>query len=258
MMQNTRYKIRNAKQGFSLVEVLLTVAIFVLIFSALVGALIYGRESSFLAGERGKAVMLAEEGLEAARSIRDGDFSLLAAGTYGLAITDNKWRFSGSSDAVDNFTREIEIASGGDDRRTVTSTVTWQQNEQRIGTVSAVTYLHNLWDVKSMPSCSVYCQDEGYDEGACRENTGQCSVNGEVYESGGDDDCTGGPSMDTCCCVPEINFDTCAEYCQYHGYSGGTCRQVVGSCDLNGENYESGGDIYCTGGPSSDTCCCAP
>ena len=147
-------------------------------------------------------MLLAEEGLEAVRNIRDYDFSLLASGIYGLNITDNKWRLTSSADVTDGFTREIEISSDGDNRRTVTSTVTWQQNEQRVGSVSTLTYLHNLRDIKASPSCGVYCQDNDYMDGICRENTVQCNNNGEIYESGGDDDCVGGPSMDTCCCVP--------------------------------------------------------
>ncbi|MFC1645111.1 hypothetical protein ACFL08_03720 [Patescibacteria group bacterium] len=243
------------KKGFSLIEILLTISILILIFSALVGALIYGREGSFIAGERSKAVLLAEEGLEAVRNIRDFDFSLLAEGTYGLAITDDKWRLTSSADVTDGFTREIDISSGGDNRRTVTSTVVWQQNEQRAGTVSALTYFHNLNNVKDNPSCAPYCQDNGYADGICRENTVQCAGNSEIYESGGDDDCVGGASMDTCCCVPS---STCSAYCQNNGYSDGTCRQGAAACTVNEETYESGGDTYCIGGPSADTCCCAP
>jgi len=52
---------------------------------------------------------------------------------------------------------------------------------------------------------------------------------------------------------------TCNEYCiNLTTYSGGTCRQNTNQCNNNNETYESGGDTYCAGGPSADTCCCAP
>ncbi len=35
-------------------------------------------------------------------------------------------------------------------------------------------------------SCSDYCEFNGYDNGTCRQNEAQCTVNGETYESGGD------------------------------------------------------------------------
>ncbi len=49
---------------------------------------------------------------------------------------------------------------------------------------------------------------------------------------------------------------TCDSYCQGLGYGGGVCRNHWRSCLWNDEAYESGGDQYCTGGPSADTCCC--
>lgn len=51
---------------------------------------------------------------------------------------------------------------------------------------------------------------------------------------------------------------TCAQYCQGLTYSNGTCRANSNQCTVNGETYESGGDIYCTGGFSADSCCCNP
>lgn len=49
--------------------------------------------------------------------------------------------------------------------------------------------------------CNNYCITNSYSAGTCRENSVQCSHNGETYKSGGDTYCTGGPSADTCCCL---------------------------------------------------------
>lgn len=64
--------------GFSLVEVILSTAIFGLLVTTLVGGFLYGQEATFLAGSRARATMLAEEGIEAVRNIRDADFANLA------------------------------------------------------------------------------------------------------------------------------------------------------------------------------------
>lgn len=51
-------------------------------------------------------------------------------------------------------------------------------------------------------SCAGVCGFAGYQDGVCRQNTAQCTVNGEVYYSSGDEKCRAGPTGDYCCCVP--------------------------------------------------------
>lgn len=194
------------KQGFSLVEVLLSVAVFALIVTALVGGLIYGQQSTVLAGMRSRAAILADEGLEAARNIRDENYSNLVNGTYGLAISSNQWTFSGSQDTTDIFSRQIVISTVDTKRKSITANITWQQNAQRNGLVSAVTYVTN-WRTGSAPpaTCNDYAVQQGYSSGTCRQNTQQCTNNGEIYLSGGDASCVtnfpGDPSHDTCCAL---------------------------------------------------------
>jgi|SRR3989344_1360406 len=189
-------------KGFSNIEALLSAAILILIVTAFMGAYSYGSQSTAIAGQRTRATFLAEEGLEAARNIRDSSFGNLAAGTYGLAISSNQWVFSGSSDTTGEFTRQLIVTSVDASRKQVTSTVTWQQNPQRAGSVSTTTYLTN-WQDTVAASCSTYCQSlTTYTAGTCRENDTQCTNNSETYESGGDIYCTGGSSTDTCCCKP--------------------------------------------------------
>lgn len=52
-------------------------------------------------------------------------------------------------------------------------------------------------------------------------------------------------------------ISTCNDYCVYVvGYTSGLCRENPSQCTANGEVNYGGGDVYCTGGPSQDTCCC--
>ena len=194
------------KPGFSLVEVVLATSIFVLLVVALAGNMIYGQESSVLAGSRVRAAFLAEEGLEAARNIRDNNFASLVDGTYGLATSSNEWIFSGSSDVRDIFTRTVTISTVDADTKNVSCQISWQQTPQRTGTLSLATYLSNWQESVTPPDpnadCTSYCNGNGRVIGTCRANTKQCSVNGEVYIPGGDSNCIGGPSVDTCCCSP--------------------------------------------------------
>jgi prepilin-type N-terminal cleavage/methylation domain-containing protein len=129
------------RNGFSLIEVILSTAIFGLLTTALVGAYLYGVEATGLGGNRGRAALLANEGLEAVRNIRDGGYSNLTDGDHGLAVSGNQWAFSGTSDTSTIFTRHVTIASVDSVRKTVTSQVTWQQNAQRAGSVTLTTRL---------------------------------------------------------------------------------------------------------------------
>lgn len=111
--------------GFSPVEVLLAATLFGFLAVALIGAIVYGQQSTSNAGDRARAAFLAEEGIEATRNIRDSAFSNITDGTFGLTQAGNQWSFSGSSDTTGNYTRQLNISSSSGDRKTITSTVSW-------------------------------------------------------------------------------------------------------------------------------------
>jgi len=131
------------KSGASVVEVVLSGAVLALLVTALVGGMVYGQQSGALAGERARAVLLAQEGLEAVRSMRDGSFSGVGDGAHGLSISGGRWIFSGTQDTIGEFTRQTVVTSVDARRKDVSATVTWQQSLQRSGTVSLATRLTN-------------------------------------------------------------------------------------------------------------------
>ena len=136
-------KLRNLRQsGMSLVEVLLAIAIFAVVVTGVIGAIIYGQESTAVAGARERATKIAEEGIEAVRNIRDSGYSNLPVdGTYGLVISGGVWTLSGASDITDIFTRTVTLSTIDSRTRNVTVDVTWTQTVQRPGSISVNTYL---------------------------------------------------------------------------------------------------------------------
>lgn len=188
--------------GFSLVETLLASAVLALTVTALIGAVIYGRESTGVAGMLGRATYLAEEGLEAIRNLRDSAFTNLINGDHGLVVSGNIWTFSGTSDTTDNFMRTVAISTVDSVRKLVTSTITWQQTPSRSGSVVLTTYLTDWREGSSVSQCNSYCQSILYSSGTCRPDVPACTEHGETHEAGGDTYCTGGVSSDTCCCAP--------------------------------------------------------
>lgn len=142
-MKKEHLYINNKSLGFSLVEVLLTAAIFSTLIVALVGVLSLGEEASALSGKRSQAVLLSEEGLEAVRNIRDENFLNLVDGSYGLTKVANQWILDPVPDTNGVFTRTINISTIDANTKLVISTISWQQNLQRTGNVVLTTYLTN-------------------------------------------------------------------------------------------------------------------
>jgi Tfp pilus assembly protein PilV len=137
----TRHKY-HLQSGMSLVEALLAMAIFAILSVGVISAIIYGQESSAVAGTRERAVKIAEEGIEAVRNIRDSGYGNLPAdGTYGLVISGGVFALSGPSDTTDIFARTITLATVDSRTRTVNVNVNWQQTAQRTGAISLNTYL---------------------------------------------------------------------------------------------------------------------
>lgn len=127
------------KIGFSLIEVILAGSIFIMLALILIGALIYGQEDSLKAGQRNRAVLLAEEGLEAVRSIRNSGFSNLTAGTYGLSTSTGQWKLTNDLDATNNFTRSLTVSDIDTHHKQIISKVVWNSLNGTENNVSLVT-----------------------------------------------------------------------------------------------------------------------
>ena len=135
--------LKKSEAGFSLVEALLAIALFGLLATVFAGAVWYGQETAVIAGQETRAALLAEERLAAVRSIRDEQFSNLSDGTFGLAVQDGVWSFSGSSDSTGTFTRTVTITSLDASTKEVTAEVTWAYSPERTGNVSVTSRLAN-------------------------------------------------------------------------------------------------------------------
>lgn len=114
--------------AFSLVEVLLSIALFSLIVTLLIGMLVYIQDSNIASANLEEAAILSEEGIEIAYDIRNQNFQNLTDGNHGTAIVAGVYEFQNDSDSIEDFTRVISVDSTGLDTYTkrITSTVIWQ------------------------------------------------------------------------------------------------------------------------------------
>jgi hypothetical protein len=134
-------------KGQSLLELIVVMGIFV----SVVTSLAFFIFDSFFAGRLSydliKANFLAEEGIEAAKSIRDNNFPNLIAGNHGLAISSSHWIFQGVEENIDsqlnNGKRVILIEDVDSSRKKITSTVAWNFTENRPEEIKLISYLTN-------------------------------------------------------------------------------------------------------------------
>ncbi|HTY39528.1 MAG TPA: type II secretion system protein [Candidatus Paceibacterota bacterium] len=136
------------RRGFSLIEAILTIAVFGFLVTALAGGYAAGRASASAAGFRTRAVFLAEEGLEAARTLRNQNFSNLPDGTYGLALVGGIWHLAGAPETIDAFTRRLTITTLSAGRRQVTVSVGWSERPGYDRSVTLTSELTN-WRVRT-------------------------------------------------------------------------------------------------------------
>jgi len=155
--------------GFSVIEILLAAALFLIFASGAVGIVIYGNRMNLLGEEQAVATQFANEGIEAIRSIKNQNFTTLS-NTYcatgsGIQKVGSVWalKATGTSDTFDTiYNRVIKIcdvqrdasgnivASGGTDDpylKKVTTTVSWNAGTTRADSVVLSTYYTN-WKKK--------------------------------------------------------------------------------------------------------------
>lgn len=130
------------QKGQSLIEILFAIAVFT-VGVVTIGYLVFDSYASLrFGGQSLQARLLAGEGIEASRSMRDADFGLLQEGVHGLIFTDGEWSFGGPSDTTGIFERVITIVDVDDDLKQITSEVSWGSGIQS-KSVSLSTYLSN-------------------------------------------------------------------------------------------------------------------
>jgi len=150
------------EKGQSFIELLIAMGVFTLIISAVVFLVLDSYVSHRAGREKTLATFLAEEGLEATRSIRNNDWDDLKEGKHGVIIK-NGWEFSGEandfSDKLGEGQRVITVEDIDPDRKKIISSIEWKLTENRPQEIVLTTYLTN-W--QKAPSFSVFLDSATY------------------------------------------------------------------------------------------------
>lgn len=190
---NYELRIKNTSQeGFSVIEVILAAALFMILATGSVAVILQGLDSNRLGEEQTVANQYASEGIEAARSIKNQAFTSLvnSVGT-GIIQGGGVWTFSGSNNVLSSkYTRVLTVAdvqrdgsgnivaSGGTlDPLTkkITSTVSWNFTPTRSNSVVLTSYLAN-WKKAIVGNWATPALDSSFD--LTIANSGANAANG--------------------------------------------------------------------------------
>lgn len=176
--------LRRRNSGFSVVEVMLGAAIFVVFSSGVIALVLQGLETDRLAEEEAIASHYASEGIEALRSLRNQSFSnLVPTGSAGIdrVGAGGVWAFAGASTSYGKYVRTVSVAdvlrdasgnivpSGGTLdplSRKVTSTVVWPVTSARTNTISFASYLTD-WKKPLLSRRGMLVYGDGGDDDGC-------------------------------------------------------------------------------------------
>jgi prepilin-type N-terminal cleavage/methylation domain-containing protein len=132
-------------KGFSLLELVLAIAVFSLGSYAIATMLIDSNISTKLSIERTEALYYAKEGMEATRSIRDNTvWADFVANDYGLTDVSGSWAFGGSFDTIDSkYTRVVGVEDVSSTTKNISVTVSWPLTPARTASVVLNSLLTN-------------------------------------------------------------------------------------------------------------------
>ena len=130
--------------------------------------LLYGQQNTAAGGDRTRGTYAAISAIEAARSIRDGSFAGLTAGTHGYALNGaHTWAFSGTSMTVSGgYITALSVSSSSTDRMTLTSTVDWKHGIFRAGRVTLQSELTDWRTTRATGDWSGLSLQGTYDAGS--------------------------------------------------------------------------------------------
>lgn len=130
-------------RGFSLVEGVLAAGLFVLMISAVFGAMVYGQQAIAEAGAQQRAISLTDEAMAIVRNFAQASYTNLIDGNYEMLLVNGKWMLGPVTGGNAEFTVRVTIAPVDSNTKKVTASTVWKKNPTRNGNVNVETYFTN-------------------------------------------------------------------------------------------------------------------
>jgi len=103
-------KVYLRKQGFTLVEVLVGMALLMVLTVGLIGLNQLSAKTSLISKLRVQAMSKLQETMEASMAVRASNFGSLSEGIYYPQISEGKWSFVSGTEVIDGMERWVEIS----------------------------------------------------------------------------------------------------------------------------------------------------
>ncbi|MFA5051935.1 MAG: prepilin-type N-terminal cleavage/methylation domain-containing protein [Patescibacteria group bacterium] len=146
------------QSGQSLLELMIAMGIFIVVIASTMFLTLDAQMANQSGGQRTRAAALAQEGIEASKSLAARGWKYLTVGTHGVSAATNVWQYNGTVDSMGIFSRTVTVAgvnrdvsgtivtSGGTldpDTKFVTSRVAWSPQPNRPSEVVVNSYFTN-------------------------------------------------------------------------------------------------------------------
>lgn len=116
------------KKGFSTVEIILSLALFMVLVLGLSSGMFYGLDSRKTVTEESKAALILDESAEILFNIKDASYTNLVDGTWGLVQNTGVWGLGPAPDIVDGYSRRITIAQIDATNKSAEIKISWVTN----------------------------------------------------------------------------------------------------------------------------------
>lgn len=117
---------RHDSRGVSIVEVIVSVFIFITGVVSATWLIIDGQQSELFRSQQQKARYLAQEAIEVVRALYRADADLVTVGVFGLTQTDDVWTLTPGTESIGMYEREVTITRPSNSISEVSVTVTFE------------------------------------------------------------------------------------------------------------------------------------
>lgn len=180
------------RKGTLFIDVLIGVAVFGIVVSGVIYAMLFSQQGMLKSGDRIRAVYLNQKAVAAVKAVRDDDFASLADGTYGASLdASGAWQLAGTGvTTADGYTTSVTLLSQASDRMLVSANTVWNFGAISSGSASLTTEIADWHQVQSIGDwTSVSLQGAYVDDGtplfnAADADTSYAYVTSETSDGG--------------------------------------------------------------------------
>ncbi|MDP6561796.1 MAG: hypothetical protein QF793_02625 [Candidatus Peribacteraceae bacterium] len=154
----------HSRPGVLFLDALIGVAVFSIVVSGVIYAMLFSQQGMLKSGDRIRAVFLNQKTIAAVRAVRDDDFANLTEGTFGASLnTSGAWELTGTGVTTeDGYTTSVTITSLSADRFSAVANTSWDFGVSSSGSSSLITEVTDWHRTQAVGNWSIATLDGAY------------------------------------------------------------------------------------------------